>query len=355
MGWKGGLAATRRSNYFEDNDVSRSHISTIGLLQENLWHDSIMDFIIVGAGQLGSRHGQALAKLKDIESITFLDPNPESLSKARARVREVSNGVRVELLTELTTFTDCFGAIISTSSNQRASGLNALLRWANPRFVLLEKLLASNSLQLEQIWEDVDLSGIPAFVNCPMPYFDHYLELQGELTSLQDDERLTYLVRSNLTGLASNSVHYLDHILRLTKSEEITKLEFDSSSRVVDSKRDGYSEIVGSMFAETNRGDDLLVDFNSKSVSPELIVRVTRGSLSHSFDELNGLWKIFRNGVVVANKTFHTPNQSELTNVSVERLMSGEPPFWTPIAESMKLHRKLVEALNGTFRDAAFT
>ena len=47
--------------------------------------------LLVGCGQLGSRHLQALASLALISNIEVLDPSAESLELGKQRVRELHN------------------------------------------------------------------------------------------------------------------------------------------------------------------------------------------------------------------------------------------------------------------------
>ena len=137
-----------------------------------------MDFLVVGAGQLGSRHGQAIARLKGANSVTFIDPNLESLETAAERVREVSRDIEVVLLRRLDRpLGEIFLGIIATSSHERPDAVSTALKFSTPKHLLLEKLIASDYLGLQKISHETLKASIPTYVNCPMPFFDHYLAL----------------------------------------------------------------------------------------------------------------------------------------------------------------------------------
>ncbi|MCV3262394.1 Gfo/Idh/MocA family oxidoreductase [Vibrio harveyi] len=55
------------------------------------------NLLIIGAGQLGSRHLQALAQLDDKFSIYVLDPFEQSLEVAKQRYQEVAQETSPEV------------------------------------------------------------------------------------------------------------------------------------------------------------------------------------------------------------------------------------------------------------------
>lgn len=47
--------------------------------------------LLVGCGQLGSRHLQAIASIEDIAEIHVVDPNPASIELGKTRLKEISD------------------------------------------------------------------------------------------------------------------------------------------------------------------------------------------------------------------------------------------------------------------------
>lgn len=321
-----------------------------------MWLDLWVDFLIVGAGQLGSRHAQAIARLPGARSITFVDPNPESLATAAERVKQVSELIEVRTLLELIDpIGDVFLAVIATSSMARPDAIEATRKFSTPRNLLLEKLLAPNSKGLARISHELQGFKVPTFVNCPMPFFDHYLELEGILNTPHFDSPREYNVQSNSVGLVTNSIHYLDHFWRISRKSAVAKVEFDSESMLADSKRAGYSELLGAMSARTVAGDKLHVQFLPDGGTPSLKIEIKAAEIRHLFDEIGGVWETWLGGKLVSRKGIETPNQSMLTNTSVEKLLIGRPPHWSPLEESMELHSHLLRALHPRFENEFFT
>lgn len=315
-----------------------------------------VDFLILGAGQLGSRHGQSLAKLKGAESITFVDPDPQSLETATARVQEVSKTVSVRALTELTQSVGRVKlAVVSTSSLARFQAVKSMLEFSIPEVILLEKLLAPDSATLNRLVAEVDFGDIPTFVNCPMPHFDHYRSSAQVLAASESTGPLTYEVFSNTIGLVTNSIHYLDHFFKLCGGSAISFVKFAERCQIVESKRQGYSEIVGSIFAETVAGDRLVITFEPRGTKPEIRVEIRSGDHEHIFDELEEISTLKAPGVEVISRKISTPHQSELTHLSLERLTSNQEPYWTPFEESVYLHSLILDALATSAPQRDFT
>lgn len=305
-----------------------------------------MRMAIVGCGELGSRHAQSLAKFHGTTSISLVDPSVQSLIEARRRVKSSGFKGLINSHSDASELMgDFFLVVVSTSSKERASSLRLVLQNCNPQTILLEKLLAPNLSGISDISDAC--SGLEArvWVNCPMPFFAHYESLHRGLAELTKATPLTYRVKGGNLGLVSNSIHYLDHFACLT-GRKVASVVFGADSQVTTSKRAGYSEILGSMTAETRFGDYLNVDFSSARDSEPLSIEVQCGSSVWKFDETNLVQSHIFNGELVQINDFTTPLQSNLTHASVLRICQGLNPHWADLELSLELHRQLFVGLN---------
>jgi len=103
--------------------------------------------VIVGAGQLGSRHLQALAAVDIPMQIYVIDPSEDSLSVAVERFNAV-NTKRQSSLTTYSTYESLPEhldlAIISTSANVRLHVIQTLIEKCTITNGFLEKVLFQN-------------------------------------------------------------------------------------------------------------------------------------------------------------------------------------------------------------------
>jgi predicted dehydrogenase len=127
-------------------------------------------FAVIGAGQLGSRHLQALGRVGGRNDIFIVDPNADSRRVARERFNEFNPGFlgklyELESLLELPAELDV--AIVATTSNVRLAVLATLMKSSKVRYLLLEKVLFQDLAQYQQAAELLQMQIGRVWVNCP--------------------------------------------------------------------------------------------------------------------------------------------------------------------------------------------
>ena len=316
-----------------------------------------MNVLVIGCGQLGSRHAQSLAKHSKTTEISLVDPSKESLAVAAGRIREtgylgnIVSYQRIKDLDEHYRF-----VVISTSSAQRPSALKDFLSHSKADTVLLEKLLAPNLDGVEEIANLVQDQVDRFWVNCPMPYFFHYAELERRICETSKSNPIHYRVTASNLGLVTNTIHYLDHFLGLT-SRPVSKLMVEPNSITIPSKRIGYSEILGKIYAKTDFEDELTVEFEEKS-APHLMIEISCAGWVWRIDELQLTMSTRSPEGLIEHSSIVTPMQSELTHISIERLESRSNPHWADLNSSLVAHRLLLTAVSqylGPKSDLVFT
>ena len=99
---------------------------------------------IVGGGQLGSRHLQALKSVDADLRISVSDPSNESLNICKERFDSIPANKfvqNIKYLDKLPENTDIDIAIIATSSNVRSHVIKNLIYRNNVKNLIIEKLL----------------------------------------------------------------------------------------------------------------------------------------------------------------------------------------------------------------------
>jgi hypothetical protein len=314
--------------------------------------------LIIGVGQLGSRHAQSLATLVDLEELILVDPNPSSLELANGRVASTGYKGKVSTFTRLQHSVGQIElAVVSTSSIQRLSSLESVIEYSKPNHVLLEKLLTPSGTQLSELESIIANSDSKFWVNCPMPFFDHYRYIEEALSQTGDRRQLSYMVTGGNYGLVTNLIHYLDHFSKLSGSSLID-LRLRDGHQLIQSKRAGYSEIIGCFFGETEKGDKFSVEFDPNKNGESLIIEISHGDSIFRIDEI-GL--VLHDGELngrQAQSPITTPRQSELTHKSMELILNGTSPMWANADKSIELHRWIFSALEGSLsrsNDLSFT
>lgn len=214
----------------------------------------MFDIYIIGAGQIGSRHLQALKAVGSLLSIKVIDPNPTSLKVAKERYEIMPKGRfqhKIEYLTEIPKNKKRVDlAIIATYSDVRAKVIKKLLTSSKVKNLILEKILFNKISDYNSIGAILRRSKTRAWVNFTARAMPFYNILKNEFKT----SPITYNVVAGDQGLVTNAIHYLDHIAYFTGSEKFT---LDTSAlipRIFKSKRGGFFELCGTLRSHFSDG-----------------------------------------------------------------------------------------------------
>ena len=171
---------------------------------------SYISIIIIGLGQIGSRHLQGVAKINFDKKITIIDPNIDSISIAKKRYNEVNRIKDTELISlksleQLDDFYDI--AIISTNSNVRMSILHSLLDKTQIKNIILEKVVFQRIDDFEKTIIRLKDQNIKVWVNCPRRMYPSYKEIKNKLSN---SKKIKFTLEGSEWNLASNTIHFLD-------------------------------------------------------------------------------------------------------------------------------------------------
>lgn len=312
--------------------------------------------IIIGAGKLGSRHLQALAKLSFSASIYVIDLNSNALEVAKERYLEIPSNPNIKEIHYLNSikaidsvYVDV--AIIATTSEFRRQVIEELVGFIKVEYLILEKVLFQQIEDYQFVKELLLTKGIKTWVNFPRRKWNVYQELKE---IIKDSSILEFNVIGQNWSLATSSMHFIDLISFLTgfRKYSIINLDFNNKvypaySSVTGSRESKYLEFYGSMKGKFN--DSLYFNFTclKKSDAPFLINIVTNRNIIQIYEEMGIIYIGGQNGDnkwEINSKIFMTPYQSELTNIVVEDLIHYGNSILTDFAESSELHIPLLNS-----------
>jgi predicted dehydrogenase len=217
--------------------------------------------LIIGAGQLGSRHLQGLLKFEKKQLIYVLDPSKNSLNISKERAQEVENKHKLIYRNnwdELPTEFDL--VIVATGANVRSKIVSKLLIDFKVKNLILEKILFQDINSYSEISNLIKKTKTSTWVNHPRRMFNHYQEVKKIIS--QSEEKVSFQVYGGNWGLACNGLHFIDLFSFLSNSE-VEHINFDGVEEVVDSKRLNNIEFMGSIKGEFKNGSD----FNISSIN----------------------------------------------------------------------------------------
>lgn len=304
---------------------------------------------IVGAGQLGSRHLQALQAVETPLDIEVIDPSPTSLDGARERFEAVAgdNKHRIRFGAAPQGSADVDIAIVATNANTRHAAALSLLRHARVRFMVLEKLLFDQAAPYESFVGELATAGTQAWVNCPMRVMQPYEAIRAQLGG----GPLHYRVEGSQFGLVTNAIHYLDHVVHLSGCGSYTVDCTDLDAQTVPSKRAGFLELTGRLYARFADGSRCEMVCHADGNAP-VLVEISKPSARWLVRESEGkLWtSAADSGWKWSEQPARIPYQSEMTAQVVRDLLAGGQCGLTPIAQSIATHKALLEPLRDWLR-----
>lgn len=305
--------------------------------------------LIIGAGQLGSRHLQGVVSVKEPLHIQVVDPNKESLEIAAKRAEEVDvslrNNKKIDYLTDLKEVGDSITiAIIATTSVVRRKIIEQLLASKNVEFLILEKVLFTRLEDYEPVERLLKEKKVKAFVNCPRRIIPYHKKLKEIFSK---EKSIHFYFTGSSWGLGCNGIHFLDMFAYLTGT---TAIQLDTTlldKEIIPSKRSSYIEFTGSVEGVTERQDKFsITSFNNGSFPLEMEII----SPNHKYIIRQGTESVVMmaskdNGWVWEKESYNFPFQSQLTKDVIEVILETGTCGLTSYSESSRLHQVFLSAL----------
>lgn len=311
---------------------------------------SMKTIFIIGAGQLGSRHLQALKSVDIPLDITVVDPSNDSLKTARERYEGIP-GVqthRVMYLNEIPASFDAVDiAIVPSNSNVRRLIVETLLGNGRVRSIVLEKLLFDRKDDYQHIQQLFKSKKVAAWVNCSMRTMPFYAGLKNQF----EGTLFVYSVTGSQFGLITNAIHYIDHIAYLSGSNtyaiDTRMLQYPP----IESKRKGFLEINGTLTVYFSNGctgiftcfPDGSLPIMVEIMSPDTRVISKEWEGKALISEKKGDWKWHEVDAVI-------PFQSQMTTKVVTDILTKGTCDLVTYDESMKTHVTLLEGISTFLR-----
>lgn len=298
--------------------------------------------LLVGAGELGSRHLQSLVTL-DNAVIDILEPSAQSTARAKARAEAVSQHAKVvSYFDDVSLLAHHYHVIVvATSAAVRFEVTMAVLAHCDTLHVLFEKVLFQRLADLRDMESFLRERHIRAFVNCPRRLYSLYRRVEDMLST----SPLQVTVAGADWGLACNSIHFID-LAAMLSDEKLHRVDCTGLGKPLPSKRKGYQELMGTMVCRFERGSTLTLQCESDPAKYNTYsVVIRQGGHVLSIDEATG--RVFddvsHSHCVIDDG--RPPFQSEMTADIVKNLLQSGVCGLPTYVQSRLLHEKMIEAM----------
>ncbi len=304
--------------------------------------------VIIGSGQIGSRHLQSLAKIDRETRVSVFDPNLNSLNLARERYNEMPHSNLVKAVTYSRNLDDLRSdvdvAVVATNADVRLKVIEKLLDQVGVRYLIVEKVACQTVSDFKNLLDLLKKNKTKAWVNFSRRMMPFY---KGIKNNIEADGKVYIHLEEGDLGLIQSSIHYLDLLLFFTKEKRVFLDGSGIDSQVQKSKRDGHVELTGLLRGRTEKGSELtVIDYPGSNASD--VIHVFGKNVRYMFSETLSkayVAKADRNWDWEA-EPFSVSYQSDLTHHAIEQILDKGECELPTLEESLFLHEEFLSMIS---------
>ena len=299
---------------------------------------------LIGCGNIGSRHLQAIVKLKESIIIEIVEPDLKAQKLAQLRLNEIKyNKSRhtffwYKSLSKIKNKSDL--VIVATNSKGRINLIEKLLCLDHKRFIV-EKIVCQSSEEYKKLLFLFKKFHAKGWVNTNRRYFNAYQIIKEKFAN---SKYIQVSVFAGNSGLGTNAIHYLDLFSWLVEENKIKLNGEFLENKILKNKRGvNFKEFLGTIVGFNKNSFVSLTFFPAKVES--FIVKIYGEGCFANVNELKEQgYFIDKKGKEKINAKFgHT---SELSIKIIEDIFLNDNCLLPTLKDSSYLHKELFRIFN---------
>ena len=304
------------------------------------------NIVLVGCGNVGSRHLQALVKVHQSITIYVVEPNKNSQNLGKKRLDEISYNKKnhkifwLKSISELDKKSDV--VIIATNADGRVDLIKKLLACGYKRF-LIEKFVCQSTSEYKKLLSSMKKFKAKGWVNTNYPCFEGYQKIK-KCFKPTETLSLSILTYSGY-GLSTQAIHYLALFSWLTNSDDIKLDGKYLKKELIPNKRSrSFKEFQGTLTG-INSNDSFLKLTFLPSLSDSLIVKISGGNMHFILDEIHNKILVF-NEKKPKKWNFKFEHVSSLTTKIIQDILKKDDCLLPLVQDSYHSHSELFRIFN---------
>ena len=237
-----------------------------------------MRVLIVGCGQLGSRHLQAVASLAQVKEVEVVAPRLSALKLGQDRLNEMSDcqsSISFRWLTKLNEASkEADLCVLATQADCRLDLFQEIIKLINCKKFIFEKLVAQSMKEYEELLSIASGRNLSIWINCKARAHDSHKRVKSNL-DLKDP--IIFTVSGGNHGLANNGVHAADLFVFFDGAK---KIEWDGGhiDPILHPSKRGNRifDLSGTMVGHTEKGSHFAITFSGDHVGPTQFVVMSK-------------------------------------------------------------------------------
>lgn len=298
---------------------------------------------LIGCGNIGSRHLQAITKINQNLEINIVEPNISAKQTAKKRLKEISfksntkNFHWYDSLNEKCSNSDL--VIISTNSSGRSKIISECLKLNNKRF-LLEKIVCQSKDEYKSLLKLFQKNKAKGWINTERRYFKFYMNLKN---NFHNNKPVNFFIVGGNFGLGTMAIHFIDLFSWFNQNSQI-KLDgnFLSKKLLPNKRGKSFKEFSGTVMG-TYKNAMLSISSLPFQQTP-LIVDIASGDKRIIIDETNE--KILYSNKISKSLNFKFEHVSDLTTKITKDILSQDLCTLPTLEDSFSAHNELFKIFN---------
>lgn len=305
--------------------------------------------LLVGAGNIGRRHLQAMLRIGGNEplAVDVVEPSEDGRAETRrvleAAASDSTRSARAPFVTVHTELPEVIAkfdlAVIATGAGPRRAIFEAIEAHGGARAYIFEKVLFVRTRDLVEVGNELSAHSIPAWVNCARRLFPAYHALRDRLAGRPG---VTMCVTGSRYNLASNAIHFLDLLSFLTGDELVSVATDGLEPGSHPSRHAGRVEIFGTLGASYENGGKAELHCRPDGDEPTRI-EIIDGAVKYVIEEGQGKMTCTQ-GRDMTTEPFHIPYVSESFWPYAD-ILSTSNCMLTSYSQSARQHLVFIDAL----------
>jgi len=314
----------------------------------------MINIAIIGCGQIGSRHLQALSKIENGALIVLIDSSPARIQTSLKRFYEVVTQDQLQkfqiIIRDINNIEcDIDVAIIASTSSTRSESTKKLLSCTKVKYIIFEKFLFQDRVDYKEIQNLLKLKKIKSWVNQWMSSSIAF----NEMNDWFENDLQEIKVDGKNWGMCCNSVHYLEYLDYISSRQGLIISDSNIDNAVLKSKRDGYYELTGTLTVKSKSGIKMtLTSQNLKNNNDDIYIHMMgKGKTLDASLSGNTLKCIYYNEFSEKiYKEYELPLQSQITSNIVEQLFYHKSCSLPTYEQSIKQHLIIFDCFKRVFK-----
>ena len=236
--------------------------------------------LIAGLGGIGKHHLESIIGYSKIKKIYIYD---KKIKKIIDFKKQSPYKNKIHILKNLDKSNKkILFSIISTNSNVRYNLFKKLVVNFKIKYFIFEKIVFQKINEYQNTKNLIDKYNLKCWINCPRRSWKIFKTLKKEI---KPKKKIKIYINGNNWGLLSNTVHFLDLFLFLTKTKNLKVYLEKLDNRIILSKRKGFIELTGKIKFINQNKDELILHDNPFKKNNDLIFKLKQDKYNYIYNQ----------------------------------------------------------------------